>query len=177
MNCATENFNSESEPEKQVVFLKKKVGLVECLSLIMGTIIGSGIFITPKGVLETSGTIGMSLMVWLVCGILSMFGALCYAELGASITKSGGHYTYLLQTLGPLPAFLCLWSEFFLIRTCIFFTIMTLYSNPVNTGFVCAAVLAGVPVYYLLVERQRAPVCFSRALSEYKGQGHFCISI
>uniref|UniRef100_A0A4W3J3Q2 Amino acid permease/ SLC12A domain-containing protein n=1 Tax=Callorhinchus milii TaxID=7868 RepID=A0A4W3J3Q2_CALMI len=121
MNCATENFNSESEPEKQVVFLKKKVGLVECLSLIMGTIIGSGIFITPKGVLETSGTIGMSLMVWLVCGILSMFGALCYAELGASITKSGGHYTYLLQTLGPLPAFLCLWSEFFLIRISGFF--------------------------------------------------------
>ncbi|XP_026100941.1 cystine/glutamate transporter-like [Carassius auratus] len=98
------------------VHLRRRIGLLPSISFIIGTVVGSGIFIAPKGVLMNSGSVGLSLLVWTLCGILSTFGALCYAELGTSFRKSGGHYTYLLETLGPLPAFLRLWTEFIFIR-------------------------------------------------------------
>uniref|UniRef100_A0A8C3RUE5 Cystine/glutamate transporter n=1 Tax=Chelydra serpentina TaxID=8475 RepID=A0A8C3RUE5_CHESE len=104
------------EGKKEAVYLRKKITLVWAITLTIGTIVGSGIFIAPKGVLKNSGNVGLSLVVWLACGVLSLFGALSYADLGTSITKSGGHYIYLLETLGPLPAFLRLWAEFVMIR-------------------------------------------------------------
>ncbi|CAG5927413.1 unnamed protein product [Menidia menidia] len=104
------------EAADEVVCLRRQIGLLPAVSFIIGTVVGSGIFIAPKGVLMNSGSVGLSLLVWTLCGILSLFGALCYAELGTTFTKSGGHYTYLLETLGPLPAFLRLWVEFIFIR-------------------------------------------------------------
>ncbi|XP_040294823.1 cystine/glutamate transporter-like [Bufo bufo] len=98
------------------VYLRKKITLIRAISLTIGTIIGSGIFISPKGVLKNSGNIGLSLLIWVFSGVLSMCGALSYADLGTTIKKSGGHYIYLLETLGPVPAFLRLWAEFVMIR-------------------------------------------------------------
>ncbi|KAI9543086.1 hypothetical protein NQZ68_014017 [Dissostichus eleginoides] len=108
--------DKKEKTEEEVVHLRREIGLLPAVCFIIGTVVGSGIFIAPKGVLINSGSVGLSLLVWALCGVLSLFGALCYAELGTSFTKSGGHYTYLLETLGPLPAFLRLWAEFFFIR-------------------------------------------------------------
>ena len=56
------------------VELRKKVTLLQGISIIIGTIIGAGIFISPKGILKNSGSVGMSLVVWIACGVLSLFG-------------------------------------------------------------------------------------------------------
>ncbi|KAG1962653.1 cystine/glutamate transporter [Pimephales promelas] len=102
-------------PEEKVE-LGKKVTLLRGISIIVGTIIGAGIFISPKGILKNSGSVGMSLVVWIACGILSLFGALSYAELGTCIKKSGGHYTYILEAFGPQVAFVRLWVDMIAIR-------------------------------------------------------------
>ena len=83
---------------------------------MIGTVIGSGIFLVPGGVLrQTGGHAGPALLVWLVGGALSLLGALAYGELGAMNPAAGGLYVFLRDAFGPLTAFLYGWTFFLVI--------------------------------------------------------------
>lgn len=86
--------------------------------LVVGNVIGSGIFLVPGTVLgQVQGFVGLSLLVWLVGGLLSLVGALTYGELSAMDPSSGGLYVYIRDCFGRFPAFLFGWTLFFVISS------------------------------------------------------------
>lgn len=105
----------QAEPKVQ---LRRSLNLWNGVSVILGVIIGSGIFVSPRGVLAESGSVGASLLVWTLCGLLALLGSLCFVELGTSISTSGGEYTYIRLAYGPLPSFLYLWVLVSVIMPC-----------------------------------------------------------
>ncbi|XP_042560129.1 b(0,+)-type amino acid transporter 1-like [Clupea harengus] len=107
---------SHTQKEEKATVLQKEVGLLSGVCLIVGTMIGSGIFISPKAVLQGTGAVGPCLCVWAACGVLATLGALCYAELGTMITKSGGEYPYLIEAFGPVLGFLYSWTTIIVLK-------------------------------------------------------------
>merc|ERR1739844_150319 len=113
-----ENATKKEEQDEDKVELKPRLGLVQGCNVIIGCIIGSGIFVSPGGVLKEVGSINMALTVWVASGIFSMVGAYCYAELGCMIKKTGGDYAYVMDTFGGFLAFMRLYVESMIIRPC-----------------------------------------------------------
>ncbi len=95
--------------------LPRRLGLLDSAAIVVGTIIGSGIFVVPNLVARSLPSEPWILACWVFTGVLSFFGALAYAELGAMIPATGGQYVFLREAYGPLAGFLCGWTYFFVI--------------------------------------------------------------
>ncbi|KAJ7311922.1 hypothetical protein JRQ81_006242 [Phrynocephalus forsythii] len=115
--------------------LQKEMGLISGVCLIVGTVIGSGIFISPKAVLANVGAVGPCLTIWAACGVLATLGALCFAELGTMITKSGCEYPYLMEAFGPIPAYLFSWSSIIVMKPSSFAIICLSFAEYVAAPF------------------------------------------
>jgi APA family basic amino acid/polyamine antiporter len=91
--------------------LKRDLGLWSAVAIVVGTVIGSGIFIVPQTMVKLVGTPQMVFVVWVVGGLLSLAGALSYAELAAAMPQAGGEYVYLNEGYGPLWGFIYGWTQ------------------------------------------------------------------
>ncbi|KAF9579507.1 b(0,+)-type amino acid transporter 1 [Lunasporangiospora selenospora] len=105
-------LSSSEAIDRQRGDLQKNVTFSNGLTLVIGTIIGSGTFASPGPVLAYSKSVGVSLIIWFVSGLLAFAGSLCYAELGSAMPNSGGgEHAYLNHAFGSLPAFLFSWTS------------------------------------------------------------------
>lgn len=95
--------------------LPRRLGLLDSAAIVVGTIIGSGIFVVPNLVARSLLSEPWIIAAWIFTGVLSFFGALAYAELGAMIPATGGQYVFLREAYGPLFGFLCGWTYFFVV--------------------------------------------------------------
>ncbi|TGZ70434.1 hypothetical protein CRM22_003194 [Opisthorchis felineus] len=107
-----ESTKLEEVPEiKGGARLSKSIGLLSSITIVVGSVIGSGIFVSPQGILAMTNSFGASIIVWIACGLFSLVGAYCYAELGTMMPRSGADYSYVYEAFGPFFGFLRLWIE------------------------------------------------------------------
>ena len=97
--------------------MKRTLTLLDSTMINIGTIIGSGIFLVPTTIALYMYSTSLTILVWLVAGILTLFGALSMAELGAAMPRAGGQYVYLKEAYGPFWGFLYGWSSFWVINS------------------------------------------------------------
>ena len=97
---------------RQPATLSRELGVSHAGAIVVGTIIGSGIFLVPSEMMQAVGSAWLVYLAWIVGGLLSLAGAITYAELGAMKPQAGGEYVYIRDAYGPLPAFLYAWTWF-----------------------------------------------------------------
>jgi APA family basic amino acid/polyamine antiporter len=110
MNPLRPSRANGSEPQKTL-------SVLDAVVIILGVVIGAGIFKTPSLVAANSGSQGMVLLVWLAGGVISLMGALCYAELTSTYPHAGGDYYYLNRAFGKAMSFLFAWARMTVIQT------------------------------------------------------------
>jgi APA family basic amino acid/polyamine antiporter len=105
--------------------LSRDLGVSHASAVVVGTIIGSGIFLVPAEMMQAVGSAKLVYLAWLVGGLLSFFGALTYAELGAMKPQAGGEYVYVRDAYGPLGGFLYGWTWFVIAKPATVATVTT----------------------------------------------------
>ena len=117
---ATKPQTTEARPE-----LARDLRLSHATAIVVGTIIGSGIFLVPAEMMQAVGSAKLVYLAWFVGGLLSFFGALTYAELGAMKPQAGGEYVYVRDGYGPLAGFLYAWTWFLIAKPASIATLAT----------------------------------------------------
>ncbi len=124
LTCPSKESHGDNEPT-----LKKEFTVLSGVGFIAGNIIGSGIFITPRNIFVNTGSFGLTLVAWVIGGLIALAGGLCYIELGVVIRKSGGEYPIIrtaysfnnrnrfVRTLGAVFGFVYTWSSVLVIRS------------------------------------------------------------
>ncbi len=97
--------------------LVKGLGLIDATTIVMGSMIGSGIFIVSADIARQVQSPGLLLMTWIITAVLTIIAALSYGELAAAMPHAGGQYVYLREAFGPLFGFLYGWTLFMVIQT------------------------------------------------------------
>jgi basic amino acid/polyamine antiporter, APA family len=105
--------------------LSRDLGVSHASAVVVGTIIGSGIFLVPAEMMQAVGSARLVYLAWIVGGLLSFFGALTYAELGAMKPQAGGEYVYVRDGYGPLAGFLYGWTWFVIAKPASVATVVT----------------------------------------------------
>src|SRR3984957_2949224 len=114
-----------SEPITSRPELSRDLGVSHAAAVVVGTIIGSGIFLVPAEMMQAVGSAKLVYLAWIVGGLLSFFGALTYAELGAMKPQAGGEYVYVRDAYGPLAGFLYAWTWFVIAKPASVATVVT----------------------------------------------------
>lgn len=147
--------------------LRRTLTLQDLIFIVVGTVIGSGIFLTPGAVVREAGSGGVALTAWVIGGVLSLLGALTFAELGAANPDSGGMYAYLKDAFGSLLAFLYGWTMFLVIGSGSLATLAAAFPryvsvfmplSPAASRFIAVLMIALVTVLNIRGTRQSANV-------------------
>lgn len=96
--------------------LPRALGLVDALSIVIGCVIGGGVFLVPNLIAQNLPSASWIVGIWIFAGVVSFFGALACAELGAAMPATGGQYVFIREAFGPLAGFLCGWTNFLIAR-------------------------------------------------------------
>lgn len=118
MSSVADSVSSRAE-------LQRDLGVSHASAVVVGTIIGSGIFLVPAEMMQAVGSAKLVYLAWIVGGLLSFFGALTYAELGAMKPQAGGEYVYVRDGYGPLAGFLYAWTWFVIAKPASVATVVT----------------------------------------------------
>src|SRR3989442_12306970 len=107
----------EGQAAAYAASLPRRLGLLDCTAVVIGSVIGTGIFVVPASIAQNLPSAALILSVWVLTGLLTMCGALACAELGAMMPATGGQYVYLREAYGPLCAFLCGWAFLLIVQS------------------------------------------------------------
>lgn len=141
----------DAPPDTQPTTLPRVLGLWDIVSIVVGGVIGSGIFFVPAAIATELASPVLFLGVWVVGGVLSFFGALAFAELAAAYPQAGGAYVYLREAYGPLVAFLFGWTLFLVVDSGSIATLAVAFSTTYLPYFVTLSPAAAKGVSVLML--------------------------